>query len=428
MKKHLDTYLAEVKNVAQKGLFHLFTAHGLIYVAGFASQLFVAGILETDDIGRIKIMQTYIGLAALIGGLGFNTSLLKLAASNSSPEQKEKLLNLSLLVSFLSFFFLYLLILLLNRFGYISTDPLISRFFPIYSLFLLPLIIQSMYLAYYQANRQIKRMAMIQLMVKILSVGMIIVFSVLFKLQGYALIVPITGFMAIVALEAGLKPNFIKRIRQGFDFRQLPLMWKLAAFALLANLAGTLLMTMDVYLINYLVKDRTQVGFYMFAITLISIYQLIPASTQQVAFPFFSVKSENRGHWLGAYKKFNRLNHILIPLVVVAGMILVPPFIKIAFAGKYNHSLFFFHLLSIGWMFKSMNIMKGTALMGYGKFNLNFYGSLVSILISFPLMFLLISHYDLLGAAVARIAAGIITYLVTLLVFRHFLKSQQSGA
>jgi O-antigen/teichoic acid export membrane protein len=147
-----------------------------------------------------------------------------------------------------------------------------------------------------------------------------------------------------------------------------------------------------------------------------------------VAFPFFSVKSENRGHWLGAYKKFNRLNHILIPLVVVAGMILVPPFIKIAFAGKYNHSLFFFHLLSIGWMFKSMNIMKGTALMGYGKFNLNFYGSLVSILISFPLMFLLISHYDLLGAAVARIAAGIITYLVTLLVFRHFLKSQQSGA
>ena len=93
MKKIITKYIAEIKGIGKKGFFHLFAVNGLVYVIGFASQLFVAWILDPADIGRIKIMQTYIGLAALLGGFGFNTSLLKLAFENCSEEEKNDFLN-----------------------------------------------------------------------------------------------------------------------------------------------------------------------------------------------------------------------------------------------------------------------------------------------------------------------------------------------
>jgi O-antigen/teichoic acid export membrane protein len=76
----LNKYISEIQNIGQKGFFYLFATNGLILIISFISQLFVAGILDPVDIGRIKIMQTYIGLASLLGGFGFNTSLLKLAS------------------------------------------------------------------------------------------------------------------------------------------------------------------------------------------------------------------------------------------------------------------------------------------------------------------------------------------------------------
>jgi O-antigen/teichoic acid export membrane protein len=257
MTKLFNTYFQEIKNVASKGLFHMFTANGLIFIVAFASQLFVAGILEPDDIGRIKIMQTYIGLASLIGGFGFNTSLLKLVASTNSDLEKAQYFNLGLLVSVVSFFILYGLLYLLNDFGMISDDNIITQLFPFYAFSLLPGILQSMYLSYYQAIKEIKKMAVIQLFVKVVSVIVIIVVTYYYGIKGYLIFIPISGILAVVILEGGLKPSLLKRVSSGIDWKHLPIMWSLASFALLANFFGTISMTMDVYLINYLVEDKT---------------------------------------------------------------------------------------------------------------------------------------------------------------------------
>ena len=59
-------------------------------------------------------------------------------------------------------------------------------------------------------------------------------------------------------------------------------------------------------------------------------------------------------------------------------------------------------------------MMKGTALMGYGKFNINFYTSLISLVISFPVMYFLIRQHDLNGAIIGKIFAGAVVYTVNL--------------
>lgn len=426
MNKLFSTYIIEIRNVADKGFFHLFTSQGLIVIAGFASQLFVAGILEPEDIGRIKIMQTYIGLASFIGGLGFNTSLLKLVSTNIAEKEKIKYFNLSLFVTLISFFIIYIVLYFLNQMDLISHDPVIKKLFPYYALFLLPLGIQSMHMAYYQAKKLIKKMAAIQLIIKIISVILIIIFSIIYKLEGYVIILPITGLLAVLALDIGLKPVFGKRIKLGISLNLFPVMWKIAVYVLLGGIVGTLLSTLDVYFINYLIKDRVQVGYYMFAITIVSVFQLLPASIQQVALPFFSEKSDDGKKWLVAYNKYNRLNHILILLFAVVGMIIIPPLVKLGFKGKYDDSLVFFLMLSIGWMIRSMNIIKATALMGVGKFNLNFMSSLFNLVISIPLTYFLILNFGLKGGAVAIIVSGLISYYFSLIAFNYFLQNQFS--
>jgi O-antigen/teichoic acid export membrane protein len=252
---------------------------------------------------------------------------------------------------------------------------------------------------------------------------MIIIATYLFKLQRYVGMITITGIISVLSLRKGLKGFTKKLFNLKFNGDHLKIMWKLAQFALLANLVGTLLSTLDIYYINYLVEDKNEIGYYMFALTIVSVYQLIPISIQQVSFPFFSNKAEKFSVWYDSYKKYNGLAHLIIILLCISGVIIIPPFIRFAFSGKYNPSIVYFQFLSLAWMFTTMNMMKGTALMGYGKFNLNFKASLLSLIISFPVMYFLINRYGLAGAVSAKIITGIIIYLSSYLVFTSFLKN-----
>ena len=422
MKTFQINYLREIQAITKKGFFHLFAVNGFIYIIGFVSQLFVAGILDPADIGRIKIMQTYIGFAALLGGFGFNTSLLKLASEQRSEEEKVDLLHLSMLVATVSFFLLYLVLFFLSKTSLISKDPKIAKLFPYYALFLLPLVIQTMQLAYYQAIRELKKMAVIQFYVKLISVVLILASTYLFKFEGYVAIISITGFISVISLKKGLSGLATKFVNLRFKFQYIIIMWKLARYALLANLVGSLLYSADIYIINYLIEDRTEVGYYMFALTIISTYQIIITSIQQVAFPFFSNKSDNPVNWLKSYKKYNRLNHYLLIIVCLAGIIIIPPLIKLVFSNKYNASLNYFVFLSIAWMIHFLNSMKGTALMGYGRFDINFYISLVGLVICFPAIYFLIKLFGLKGAIIGRIIEGVIIYLSSYVVFHSFIK------
>jgi O-antigen/teichoic acid export membrane protein len=413
-------YFTEIQSIAKKGFFHLFAVNGLIFVTGFVSQLFVAGILNPADIGRIKIMQTYIGMASLVGGLGFNTSLLKLASEHRSEDEKADLLHLAIFIAIASFLIFYVIFFVLSKSALISSDPLIAKLFPFYSLFLLPLIIQTMQLSYYQAIKELKRMALIQFYTKLVSVALIIAVTYVYKLEGYVIIISLTGVISIFSLKKGLYGFTKKLIKLKFKFHYLKMMWNLARYALLANLTGTLLATLDIYLINYLISDRIEVGYYMFALTILSIYQIVPTSIQQVAFPYFSGKSGNYVNWINTYKKYNKLNHFILFILCFSGMLIIPFLVKFAFSHKYDASLVYFEFLSIAWLLQFLNMMKSTALMGYGRFNINFYISLTGLVICSPLLYIFIKFYGLNGALAGRIISGAVLYSANLVFFQSF--------
>ena len=413
--------------MASKGFFYLFASQGLIVIAGFVSQFFVAGILNPIDIGRIKIMQTYIELSTLICGFGFNTSLLKLASENKGDGEKKQLYQTAFLITLVSFVFIYLLLYLLSFLGMISTDPVILQIFPIYALFVLPLSLQTIQLAYYQARKKIKTMAKLQFIVKVISIVFIIIFTFFFKLNGYIFTVVLTSFLAIIIFELGIKNIRFKISYFKLNLKLLKDMWRLAGYALIANVVGILATTIDIYLINYLITDRIEVGYYMFARTIVSVYQLFPFTIQQVAFPFFSEQSSNHERWHSSYLKYNKLNHLLVGLVVIGGILLLPVLVKFVFAGKYDRSIYYFLFLSLAWMIKNSNMMKGTAIMGHGRFDINFLASSITLILTFPIVFLLIRYFELNGAIAGMIIGAVISYITFTYFFHRFNKTLING-
>jgi O-antigen/teichoic acid export membrane protein len=408
--------------VASKGFFYLFTAQGFIVIGGFASQFFVAAFLDPTDIGRIKIMQTYINLSVLICGLGFDTSLLKLASENREETERKKLYQTAFLVTLICFVCIYLFLCLLSFLGMISSDPVISEIFPLYLLFLLPLSLQNVQLAYYQARKKIRKMAKLQLIIKIISILFIVIFSYFYKLNGYIISVVLTGFLAAVIFELGIKNIRFNVFYFKLNFKLLKTMWHLAGFALIANMVGTVAATIDIYMINYLITDRREVGYYMFAITILSVYQLFPLTVQQVAFPFFSEQSSHHEKWYSSYLKYNKLYHFLAVFVFAGGILLLPVLIKFAFSGKYDRSIYYLVFLSFAWMIKTSNMMKGTAIMGYGRFDINFLASLIILVVTFPVVFILIKYYELNGAIIGMIIGAVISYITASFVFQWFNK------
>ena len=143
----------------KKGFFHLLSANLLIQIVGFASQLIVAGILSPDDIGRIKIIQTFSALFSIVGGMGFNASTLKLCSENRSEKEKIQLLYSGVIFTIGATFLVYLFVILMNFWGVLSSDKIIKLLIP---LGLFPLITNSLFAvftAYFQADKQIKHLS-----------------------------------------------------------------------------------------------------------------------------------------------------------------------------------------------------------------------------------------------------------------------------
>ncbi len=156
----MNAFIANKLNILryfhQKGFFHLLSANVLIQLVAFASQLFVAGILAPADMGRIKIIQTYLSVFSIIAGMGFNTSVLKLCSENRTLSDKKSLFQSALFFTITSTIILYLLVLGLNFLNIFSTDKIIKWLIPI-GLF--PIISNSIFMvfiSYFQATKKIK--------------------------------------------------------------------------------------------------------------------------------------------------------------------------------------------------------------------------------------------------------------------------------
>lgn len=419
----IESGLKLSRGVASKGFFHLLSANVVIRIFGFASQLFVAWILTPEDIGRIKIMQSFMAVLIITSGFGFNVSTLKLCSEERSTGEKLFLFRKGILYTLFPLLFSYLAIFLLSWSGMLSSDPVINTLMIYLAIGLLPLTLNGMFFSLLQALKRIKVLAKVQLVTKAIGVLIIIGLTYLILLKGYVVAVVIGYAITLVVLvifNRDILHNAVQKAPNPFKLHL-----NYALYSMLANLTSTLSKNIDILILNYLVADRTAIGYYSFAVVLIGLLFMLEKTIQQITNPFFSSKSSDIRKWHDSFKKYNRINFYFITLIFLVSLIIVPIFLKYGFAGKYEDSILFFILLSISWFFKSNVVILSSALFGLGKIKTNFFIGLITLIFSAIVIYLSTNFFGIIGSACGMILNGIFTLIISKIFFHSIINHGQ---
>ncbi|MCH8903435.1 MAG: oligosaccharide flippase family protein [Bacteroidetes bacterium] len=408
----IHTFKHLLTSIYRKGFFHLLTANFTIQIVGFLSQLFVAWLVSPEDMGRIKIMQAYTTIAAIVAGLGFNTSVLKLCSEKRTLEEKRALFNNAVRFTLIATLLTASGIIVCALTGIISPDTTLNYYFLLYTIALIPIAFNRILTAYLQALKKIKELANIQMITKLTGLGMIVLLTYFFGMEGF-----IGGIIFAFGLTSIFFIRKIRSLHKGLNpfsgiKNPLKIHWSLAKFAFSSNVITQVSVFLDLILINYLIVDRAAVGYYSFALTLLVALQLITITVQQIAIPYFSEKGSDFKEWLRVFKKYYLLFLILSTLITALALFISPTLIKFAFAGKYDASIPFLNIFIISWFIRNLYSFVGPALIGLGKLNINFYNAVIVLLASILPYYYLMNNYDILGAAYGNVASKIIACAV----------------
>lgn len=411
-----------LKDIQQKGFFHLLSANVLIQVFAFSSQLFVAGILSPDDIGRIKIIQSYLSIFSIIAGMGFNASTLKICSEKRTQQDNINSLNAALIFTIISTIIVYFIVLVLNYYNFFSSDSLIKWLIP---LGLFPLISNSIfiiYTSYLQANKEIKLFSSISVYNKLLSIIALICFSYFWGIKGYYVAYNISFILMslIVAYIVHRTNKFSFKTDIKNKFRE---HWVYAKANFFASIIAETSALLDIVLISFIIKDLYEIGFYSFALTLTIALKIFPVTVQQIAIPYFSSFDMNRENFLKVFYKYNRLLYIVVFISLILFLAFTPLFVNFVFGEKYNNSFSFLIFLSIGWSIRNLNQLQSGAIFGLGKIKYNAYTVtfvLIGNLIIYPIA---IYYFGIMGAAYASISSGIIMWIASGYYFKKAIRN-----
>jgi O-antigen/teichoic acid export membrane protein len=394
----------------------LFSANTLIHVIEFGSQLFVAWILLADDIGRIKSLQTFASVGVIIAGLGFNTSILKLCSEKNVSDNEKQTLFASAIKTTLLFSFLTVLLgIVLSYFNLISNDTLTNNLFIYYCLSIPLLALNNLLVAYYQALKAFKKVSVLLIIARIIHVAIIISLTYLFGINGFILGI-ILGFLISTLLLIS-KTEFIKNWNKttAVHFKK---NWELAKYAFLGNTINTLSLYLDIFFLNHLVNNPEEIGFYSFALTLISGLRILTYTAQQFVTPFYSEFSSNDTQILKAFKKSNKIFGITILAVGIVSVLIVPLVIHFLFSEKYDASMFYFQILTLSWVIRSWVSLKGPFLLAIGYIHVTYKMNLFVFLITTIPYWFLVKFYQIQGALYGQVFVAIVFFIVVNISFK----------
>jgi O-antigen/teichoic acid export membrane protein len=180
--------------------------------------------------------------------------------------------------------------------------------------------------------------------------------------------------------------------------------------------------SIDILLLNYLVKDRTILGDYGLATIFILAMNQITGTVQAIATPFFSEKSEDGGEFIRVLKKYNRLLIILAGVMSLIAIVVVPLFTKLIYKEKYQMTGAFFQFLVLRYFFWSCYALLGVAMVGLGRMKDNFIASSINVPFAILFTFLFISFWGPIGAAYAQALSGIVAMVIVYLNFNRVLR------
>jgi O-antigen/teichoic acid export membrane protein len=409
----------EMAKVSAKGGFHLLWGIVLSTVISSVGTIFIARLLGSDNYGLYAIALAAPNLISTFRDWGINTAMIKYSAEYNNGNNVAKIR--SVFVSGLAFEIivgvsLSVLSLLLSQ---ILADfygrPAIVQLIQIASLFILTGALLNTASAAFTGLEKMHLNSIMLVVQSLVKTGLILAlvilgFGTLGAVIGFSvgvLVAGVTGVLLIYVMYRALpkppegKLEFIKTTKMMLKYG-LPLSIGAILSGFLTQFYGTVM--------YYFVPDNSLIGNYSVSLNFVVLITFFATPVTTMLFPAFSKLDAKKERELLQNVFQYSVKYATLVVVPVTAMImaLAQPAINTIFEGKYQEAPFYLALSAITYLLTALGSLSIGNLInsqGYTKYNLKL--TLLTVAIGFPLSFVLISQFGIIGLIVTSILVGL---------------------
>jgi len=427
------TKAIEMARVSAKGGFHLFWGLVVSTVISAVGVIVIAWLLGPDEFGLYSVALTAPNLSSIFRDWGINTAMIEYSAQYNSENNVAKIRSvfvsglffeivLGLLLSVLSFAISPFLAMSFNR-------PAIAPLIQIASFFILTGALVSTASAAFTGLEKMHLNSVMLIIQSIVKAGLIITLVLL----GLGTLGAVTGF-TIAVLVAGLAGVLLMWTM--YKSLPKPTNGKLEILATTKTmfkyglplsigtiLAGFLTQFYSTILAIY-VTDNAIIGNYNVALNFVVLITFFATPVTTMLFPAFSKLDPQKDKELLKNIFQYSVKYAALVVVPITAMViaLAQPAIGTLFQDKYAQAPLFLALLSVSYLYAAFgNLSAGNLINGQGYTTFNMKLTILTVAIGFPLSFVLISQFGVIGLIVTTLTVGLPSLFVSLrFIKKHF--------
>lgn len=373
-------------------------ANVLFALVAFGSQLLVAKFLTEEELGYIKIFQSYAQILSIVAGMGFSTSVLVLCADPKYDKRKSEILQVAFYTVLPISLLIWFLFLIITYFNLATKIEEVKYLFFNFSFIIVITALTALFTAFFQANREFKKFAGILIFTKILSLLFIVIFTYLYGLSGFmhglwiGLVITLIFYTFFVnnyftlRFQKSIK-NFYKKVKEQLA---------IGVYGLGANVFGNISIHLDIILLGYFYANNPKlIGQYGFASIFVLGLSMFQGTVVQVVTPFFSKHLTNKETLFNLYKKYNFILFLGALAILFLSYITLPIFIQYLYADKFNVGLEFLKILLFVWFFRCLNAINVGLITSIGKTKTLNLINLISVCINAFIIIICIKYFNL---------------------------------
>ena len=406
LKSYIQNFIARSGN-------YILATSIISRLLSFLASWIAIQLIPNKELGIVLFAYNIILFILPIGGFGLHQSLLRYGALLKTSEEKNSLFRFAFFKGIWTTFILIFVILLGSFFIDFKFENT-KYYLAFLSLTLIPTYIFELIKIQFRLKHKNKLFAFTEIVFTTILTTSVLILSYYFKENGYAIALVLTPTFSVLF--------FIKKIKPDLNFKQkLSIInrkfWNYGVFASLSNVVTQLLFVIDILLIGVLLNDAEMVTNYKY-ISLIPLSLLfLPRAFINTDFVAFTENIYQKGYIIKYIKSYMILFTILsIGFCLFFG--LLAEAILNLFDATFIQFKTSFIILVIG--VSGILILRGlfgNLLSSIGKAHINFYITLVAVLINMISNYYLIPKYGIKGAAITSAFLMWITGIASAIIF-----------
>ncbi len=414
-----------IKNLAQRGLMHMFGANVFNKIISFSGAILLVRILSKEEYGVYAYVQNILSFFLLLNGLGVVSGLLQYGSVHR---------NTPLMYAFFKYGLRRgvtantILALGIGLFGLLFVKDsstcilfLIISFIPVFT------IIYEIFQIYNLVLRNNKFYSLYTSLNTVLVMGGTVAGAYFLGVKGVFVFTYIALLGCIGAGVAYLKRGgwirgdveVVIARKDASEFNRFSLI------SMFNNGVSFLVYIIDVFLIGVITKDMNVLASYKTATLIPFALTFIPSTIMTFVYPYFA-NHQNDKNWVR-----NRYMKLLkyccgLNLCISLFLIFFSKFIvQICFGKEYLDCVPIFNVLAIGYFFTaSFRIPGGNVLASLGKIKVNFYITVAMGLFNIIADVILIYWIGSIGAAISTLSVFLLSGLVSNFYLYRYLLSK----